>query len=1025
MNKFLTVLLAIILVLSPVMTLTAGAVNFPEGVTKEQTVEVIPKLNNLLKTIMKSSEGTADLKGTVYDVLYKDETLNGIFTGIYEALGENANSLSVIGVEITPASLSDALSGYPSISKKIASCEDLSSVIKAAEKFKWEVNSKNEFSKAVASMLSPFNGLLNALLCSGKVEINALISIQGDDGYTAAIVPLLKALDCPEIMSSADFSADAAKNQNNIIRNILSMVFEALDAILDEPVKGICTTLPKLAYYLDSGKLSASLTGLLEPLSLKIAGIFTIPGISDLITGAANLEESMNLDEMLEGIDLSSLLGSDVKLQLPEMNLSELAACVTDNGGEMVTDEASAFIVIMNYLIDTLKLNKESLGAVMGSGDMSSLLDPLLSKSNDEIIKTVITLFTLTNAPQNNFQWNYPAVTSTAVNLTPTYTEADYLGFLDKIDPLLTDFIKESDPEGTIEDTLRKTIYSNSLVSTLVTEIFKMLGSEETAPLFALLGMDVSPTGIGNAIYQYYPYTARQLYRYSSWERVNPASLSWGFYNGDSEGFVRAVTRVLSPFTPLLTCILAGQNVTLLDAVTIPGADGYNTAIIPLLEALGCKSENIKSYSEYAAGAGTSSIIEDILSPITKLLDEVCAAPVKTLCKILPNIIYFFNSGLMDSVMENLLYPVKYMLDTAGMGELLDSAFSDMGEMDISSMMSELLSSQDLGITLPELDIKTLGTIGTLESFPSKRVSGGAASTYSYLTANEAGVFVTLLRYFVGALSIEENSGLLTGLMGSGSSAPSDEGMPDMFAMYAENITEKFKGMTTDEIIEWLCDLLFSESPIKEIPDKNEEIPTIIYEKKFTLPTTAKIIIVVAVIAAAALAYYILSVTGKFDNFKLRRRKKQEVKRRKKESKKLIKGGGVAVDALEEPIKTKKEKKTEEAKNEKVFAAAPVTDSSNEALISAQKEMLKKEAQLSSEKAKAKSEKKAIADAKKDSRIANNKLPDEKEAEKLMRRQQAAAKKAKKNELKIQKHYEKAKMQALKKQKKSSREGNK
>lgn len=1042
LNKFLTMLLAVILTLSPVLTLTAGAVEFPEGVTREQTLETVDKLNALLKNILASNEETKDLKGTVYSMLYKDETVNSIFTGIYGALGENADALSVIGVEITPAALSSALSEYKSVSKKIAACADLGAVLNAAKDFKWDIDSKNEFSNALASMLSPFNSLLNALLCSGEVKINSLISIKGDDGYSAAIIPLLKALDCPEIMSSADFSESAAKNHKNIIKNIISMVFKALDRILDDPVKGICRTLPKIAFYLDSGKLSSSITSLLEPLSLKIAGIFTIPGISDLITSAANLEESMNFDELLEGIDLSSLLGSDVKLQLPDIDFKELSSTVTETGGELVTDEAASFIVIMNYLIEVLKLNKDQLGALMGAGDMSSVLDPLLAKTNDEIIKTIITLFTLKSVPANNFTWTFPQVTSTAVSLTPTYTEADYLGFLDKIDPLLTDFVKESDPEGTIESTLRKIIYSNSLVSTLVVEVFKMMGSEEMAPLFSLLGMDVTPTGIGNAIYQYYPYTARQLYRYSSWDRVNPASLSWGFYNGDSAGFKKAVTRVLSPFTPLLTCMLAGQNVTLLDAVTIPGADGYNTAIIPLLEALGCKSENIKSYNEYVKGVGSSDIIGDILDPIIKLLDEVCASPVKTLCRILPNIVYFFNSGHMTSVIENLIYPVKYMLDTAGMGDMLSSSFADMGELDLSKMMGELLSGTDLGITLPELDVKTLGTIGTLESFPSKRTQGGAPATYSYLTSDNAGVFLTLLRYFVGALSMEENSGLLTGLMGSGESAPSENGMPDMFAMYAGNIAEKFKGMTTDEIIEWLCDLLFSESPIKELPPEDEEIPTIIYEEKFTLSTTAKILIVIGVIIAAVLLYVILSVTGKLDNVKLRRKKKQEIKRRKKESKKLIKGGGVAVEAMTETPKRKKSEtvssknpeaaaiKAEDTVTAKASASSPYldalsSDSHREALISARKEQALKEMKLSDEKAKARSERKAAADEKKDSRIANTRLPDEKEAEKLMRRQTAAARKAQKNELKIQKHYEKAKKQMLKKQKKSSREGNK
>lgn len=1000
-TKLFSLILAFILVFSPLSVLSAGAVTYPEGVTEEQTKNTIPKLNSLVKTILSMSEETKDLKGTVYGMLYSDETVNSLFKEIYTALGENADSLSVIGVDISPAALSAAMSSYPDVSEKIAACSDINAVIKASSKFRWEINSKNEFGSALASMLSPFGPLLNALLCSGTVKINSLISIQGDNGYQNAIVPLLKALDCPKIMSSSDFAESAAKNHKNIIRNIMSMVFLSLDRILDNPVTGLCTTLPKIAYYLDSGKLTASITGLLEPLSLKVAGIFTIPGISDLISSAANLEESMNLNELLKDVDLSAVLGSDVKLQLPEMDLSVLAGCVSANGDDLTTDEAAAFIVIMDFLIETIKLNKDSLGAILGgAADITAVIDPLLSKSNSEITKTIITLFNMSTAPTNNAQWNYPAVTGTSISYTPTLTAENYLSYLDKIDPLLTDFVKESEPEGTIEKTLRKTIYSNSLVSTLVTGIFGMLGSEETAPLFAVLGMDVSPSGVGREIAKYYPYTANQLYKYSSWEKVNPAYLSWGFYDGDSQGFTRAITRVLTPFLPLLTCILAGQSVTLFDSITIPGADGYNTAIIPLLEALGCKADTIKPYAEYAQGAGTSKIITDILTPVTALLDEVCASPVKTLCGILPNIVYFFNSGLMDNVMENLLYPIKYMLDTAGLGDLLSTAMGDTVKIDLNSMLGELTSGADLGIKLPELDVAVIGTLGTAATYTSKRTVSGVNAQYTYLTADTPAVFLTLLRYFVGALSMEENSGLLTGLMGSDTSAPSEGGMPDMFAMYAGNITEKFKGMTTDEIIEWLCDLLFSESPIVELPVENEEIPTIIYEEKFELSTTAKIIIVIVVLALIALIYYILSVSGKLDNVKLRHRKKKEMKRRKKESKKLVKGGGVPVDGLEDDTP-----KPEKKKEKQSVRAERIPTEPKPVVPPTEREIRKQQ-------------KRELQDEKKAQKTANRKLPDEKQAEKLAKRQTQAAKRARKNELKIQKQYEKAKRQAMKKNKK-------
>lgn len=1063
----------------------AGAVNLPEGVTASQIDEAIPKLGSLLKNLLAANPETKDLKNTVYGMLYEDATVNSLFSAIYTALGENADAMSIIGVDISPAALSEALSDFEQVSKKIAKCTDIAGVIKASESFKWDITSKAEFGKALAAMLSPFNELLNALLCAGKVNINALISIQGDDGYTTAIVPLLTALDCPEIMSSSDFAAAAAKNKSNIVKNIISMVFKSLDKLLDDPVKGLCSTLPKVAYYLDSGMLSSSITSLLEPLSLKIAGIFTIPGISDLITQAANLEEGLNINDMLESIDLSELLGSDVKLTVPEIDIKQLAECASYSNNSYTVDEASAFTVIMRFLLETVKLNQSSLGALLGGEDVSKTLEPLLSKSNDEIIKTIVTLFTMNSIPANTYSWVYPAFTATIPDNTPTFTSDDYAACLEKVDPLLTDFVKESDPESDIEKTLRKTIYSNSLVSQLVTGIFSLIGGEEMAPVFALLGMDVTPTGVGNAIYNYYPYTSRQLYKYSSWEKVNPDYLSWGFYDGDAEGFTKAVSRVLAPFTPLLTCMLAGQKVTLLDSITIPGSDGYNTAIIPLLEALGCPSDKIKTYDEYKKGAGTSAIVTDILTPVTALLDELCAAPVKTACRILPNLIYFFNSGLMNGVLENLIYPVKYMLDTAGLGDLLKDAMGETASIDISSLMGELMKDADLGIVLPELDLSIIGTLGTASTLTSKRVSGGAPAQYTYITADAPGVFLTIMRFVVSAISMEENSGLLTGLMGTEGSEPSPDGMPDMFAMFAGNIAEKFKGMSNDEIVEWLCDLLFSESPIVELPVEDEEIPSIIYKEKFSLPPWMKIAIPVALIALAALVYYILSVSGRLDNYKLKKAKKQEMKRREEESRRLIKGGGTAVAQLSVTPSKRKDKKaakgqTAQAQKTKkaipegqqpVFTMPPVgnadvkadtaakvnstptydtateeekkavperayiafeaskgrssayLDPLSEQLIAKEKE---KDARKETTERQIKRQQKADSlNAKKDTRTASARLPDEKQAEKLMRRQQKAQKKTIKNQAKIQKQYEKARLQAEKKNRKISKGGNK
>lgn len=975
--------------------MSSAAVTYPAGITAEQTKEVVPKLSKLAGALLSSLPGTGDIKTSVYTALFADATVNGLMSSVYSALGENASSLSMIGINLEPKTLSKNFAAFPEISVAIAGCADLNAVIEASKNFQWGINTKEEFTNAMIAVLLPFNSLLNVILCSGSLKVNDLITIKGDDGYSTAIIPLLEAFDCPSIMSSQDFAASAAQNNNNIIKNIVNMIFASLDKLLSDPVNGMCYTLPKIAYYFESGKLSQSITALLEPLSVKIAGIFTIPGLSDMISGVANMEETLDIGAMLGDMDMSSMLGSDVQLKLPELDLAVFAACVSETAeGKLVVDEGASFITLMNFLLDTLKLNKDSLSSMLGSenASLTEMLEPLLTKTNDEIIASIVRLFSINSAPENNVTWTYPAITQTQVTYTPTMGAADYARVLEKVDPLLTDFIHEEDPEGDIEQTLRKTIYSNSLLSQLVVGIFSLIGGEETAGLLAMIGLDVTPSGVASSIASSYPGAANTLRKYSSWDKVNASYISWGFADGDAEKFRAAVTKIMSPMIPVLSCLLAGQNVTFLDALTVPGANGYNTAIIPLLEALGCSDASILSYSEYSKGAGTTGVITGILDPVFTLLDEVCKSPVKKLCTILPNIVYFFNSGLMNNIIVNLLYPLDYMFQTAGLGSILTDLTASMQMPDLNSLVTELTASADLGFTLPELDLAVIGTLGTPTTLTSKRVVNGSPAQYTYITADTSAVILTILRALVQVLSSPENSDMLSGLMGDmgGSSEP---GEVDMFAMYASNISEKLKAMTPDETLEWLCDILFSDSPVVEVPDEEEEIPSIIYKKKFELPTYAKILILLGLAAVAALVYYILSVSGKLDNIKLKRNQKKEYKRRQEEYDRLMKAGGTAADVPKPPTteekalaKAKAEQKKKEEKIKKAEAKRPEAKGP-----AVNKEYISPTVSFGDEK------------------------HFEKEAHKLAKRQAKALKVAEKNDIKAQKQYAKVLKQASKK----------
>ena len=234
-KRALCIALVIICCLSPALSVAGLAVNYPEGVTKEDCEAAVPKLDTVIP---------AAVEQTLYGALLTDATLNGLFKSVYSEMAGNASTLNLMGVSLTPASLSQALSDYPAVSNKIASLSSLEDVISMCDSFTWGVTTKAGFASAVAAMFSPFNHLLNAVLCGGTARINLLISVKGDDGYGNTVVPLLKVLNCPSVMSSADFAAAAAQDANSMVRNVVTMLLSAVDSLLAAPGTGVCATLP-------------------------------------------------------------------------------------------------------------------------------------------------------------------------------------------------------------------------------------------------------------------------------------------------------------------------------------------------------------------------------------------------------------------------------------------------------------------------------------------------------------------------------------------------------------------------------------------------------------------------------------------------------------------------------------------------------------------------------------------------------------------------------------------------------------
>ena len=880
LKKYIAVLLSLVLFCGSFTGVAAAAVTMPENVSEERITNAIPKVESLAQAVLKLNPETSDLNSLVYGLLFSDATLNGIFSGVYSNFADQASTLQTLGVDISVNGLYNCLGDYPDVQAALAGKTYWNEVFTPDFNPKWNVTAKDGFGAALAAMFKPLNELLFTLLCSGSYSPNLLLTVKGADGYRNVIVPILQTLGAPAVMTQADYTAAAAADRSMMLRSVADMLCGAVDHILASPVRCLCDYLPGIARYLVNGGLKESMTTLLEPLRVRV-GIFSLSGVDQLLENLGGFSDPEGLSSMLENMDTSALFGSDVDMELPEVDLQLLSECGTVEGDTFVADPAQTFVTVFRWAVEALKMNAARLPDMLGQGAAAGqdLINKLLAKNADELLVMVLDLLELQPSETVlQYRWSYPAYTPGSIVYTPNLTREDYQKVLQGIDSTLNDFMSEFTDNGTLSGTLAARIYSNSLVSQLVVAVYGAVYSENTAGALALLGLDASPAGLAESIAAAYPRAAETLRAAASWQQVNPASLSWGFSNGNKQGFVNAVTAALLPFRPFLTLLLAEGNITLLDTIQISGSNGYNTAVVPLLEALGCNEDQIKTYAAYRSEAGTASAITNILTPITGLLDQLISSPVATLCRILPNLVYFVNAGGLKQCVDNLMYPVRVLLQKIGAEDMLGDALSEITNIDLQKTVAKLMADSGLQLKLPEPDLALLCSLGTAQERVSHRTYNGAAENYVYIASDEPAVLVTVLRYVVGALGSEENAETLSGLFQQDNTS---EG--DMMAMYTGKVAEQLKTMSTDETIEWLYNLLFAETPKREEPaeEAEEDIPHIIYQET-EKHTTRNVSLLIGIGVAVLIA--LMLVLSRID-FTSRRERKKHLKQKRKQQK--------------------------------------------------------------------------------------------------------------------------------------------
>lgn len=814
LKRGLCVLLSLIMLFSCVTGALAVNDAYPGDVTEAAAGTALQRTDTLVKNAMSALLGKT-LYAVVCEALFANDTLSGILLGVYGAMDDRRAAMTTLGIDVSPAALAAHLKGYPSIASRLKKEESWSDV--DLDGAKWNVGSRSAFGAAMSAIFAPMNDLLYMLLCGGTARLG-LLPVRGDYGYEKGIVPILRAFGCPNILSPSAFCSQAASSRSAMIKNLCASLFSLVDAVCAAPAAKLTALLPGLSIFIRDGGLEKAVDAVLRPLSIHIGPYIDLFSGSKMLSvllfmqspGTYTMDFTANIT-----VSINKMLSS-TSVRCAEIDLDGFSACK----GKPAAD---CFMVLLRWLMATLRLNKDELGDLTGLGnDVMPVANGLFRHSDEWLISTYVHLLTDAEGTFVEVREKQAEFHRGKVDFTRKLGRTQMKRVLSRIDDVLGEFTAESTGDD-LPATLRKALYSSETITALAKGIYGAFSTEETSKLGAMLGIPGWPASLSRRLPARYAAAKSVLLRAKSWEKLG--SVPWGFAKGNRSGFAAALTAVLQPVRPLVEAFLANGVFHVLGVIRVGGTNGYNNAVLPLLEALSCPKKNLKNYEDYIKGKGTDRILTDVLTPVLDLVDQVIDRPVYMLTKLLPNLVFFVQSGGLADCAEHLLTPVTLLLDALSLTpEDFGADLSMFRETDLSELLDYFSGDVPTVALLEDVDWALIASLGRETTEDSKRTYHDKHISVVNIKSDQSAVLLTLLRGIVTAMKRPENAEVMNTLVAQ------TGGGNAMFEQYAADISKQMEEMTTDELLEWLYDLLFRERAKKDIKHDDGYVPDFEYD---------------------------------------------------------------------------------------------------------------------------------------------------------------------------------------------------
>lgn len=163
-------------------------------------------------------------------------------------------------------------------------------------------------------------------------------------------------------------------------------------------------------------------------------------------------------------------------------------------------------------------------------------------------------------------------------------------------------------------------------------------------------------------------------------EETTIFAYDWGYNNPEilskyskPEIFLRGLSAIASPFAFLFKFLFAGEDLSILNLITIPGYEAYYYSWIPLMETLGATNGLVDFKTYYTKiFAGESDVSQNCdtiyytVKPLIGFVEKVIENPIEVVLNLLPNLLFFISIGGLNDVLNNLIHFAYVLLDILG-----------------------------------------------------------------------------------------------------------------------------------------------------------------------------------------------------------------------------------------------------------------------------------------------------------------------------------------------------------------------